>query len=154
MRLGGIEDLNRKRALLFLTCELHAVLEFLGLDTEAYKRPFESVESMYRYVCGCRCFSDERYLRGELKANDRKRMAQRELYRTFIQEWLPENAHLVRQQKEQNAQISRDSVLEDSLNKFGKEKIMRSELKNGERRERDYKQSRREDKSGRRMQRS
>lgn len=59
---------------------------------------------------------------GELKANDRKRMAQRELYRAFVQDWLPENAHLVGQQKEMNVQLSRDSVLEESLNKFGKRK--------------------------------
>lgn len=81
MRIEEIEDLNRKRALLFLTCDPNAALEFLGLDTDAYKRSFETVESMYRYVCGCRFFSDDTYVRGGLKSNDRKRMAQRELYR-------------------------------------------------------------------------
>ena len=120
MRIGEIEDLNRKRALLFLACDPEAVLAFLGLDIDAYKRPFENVESLYRYVCGCRFFSDARYVRGELKANDRKRMVQRELYRGFIEDWLPENAHLVGRQKEKNALFSRDGVLDESLDRFGK----------------------------------
>ncbi|CAF9939350.1 MAG: hypothetical protein ALECFALPRED_008076 [Alectoria fallacina] len=118
VRIGEIEDLNRKRALLFLTCDPDAVLKFLGLDTDVYK-PFESVESMYRYVCRCRYFKEEIYVRSELKANDRKRMAKRELYRAFV-DWLPHNAHLVGQQKEKNIRLSRDGVLEESLNRFGK----------------------------------
>ena len=103
-----------------MTCDPGAVLEFLGLDTDAYKRPFESVETMFNYVCGCRFFSNERYVKSDLKANDRKRMAQRELYRVFLEDWLPENAHLVGQQKKENAQLSRAGVLEESLNRFGK----------------------------------
>ena len=146
VRIEEIEDLDRKRALLFLTCDPDAVLDFLGLDTDAYKRPFESVESMYRYVCECRFFTDERYVRGERKANDRKRMAQRELYRAFIQDWLPENAHLVGQQKEKNALISRGSVLEESLNRFGKRKEYEKRVEEGrkEREELLIKQERRQ----------
>ena len=146
VRIEEIEDLDRKRALLFLTCDPDAVLDFLGLDTDAYKRPFESVESMYRYVCECRFFSDERYVRGERKANDRKRMAQRELYRAFIQDWLPENAHLVGQQKEKNALISRGSVLEESLNRFGKREEYEKRVEEGrkEREELLIKQERRQ----------
>ena len=120
MRIGEIEALNRKRALLFLTCDPDAVLEFLGLDKDAYKHPFESVESMYRYACTCRFFSDDRYVRGELKANDRKRMAQRELYRNFVQDWLPGNAHLVGHQTMTDTDCLRDGVLEESLGRFGK----------------------------------
>ena len=120
VRIGEIEDLNRKRALLFLTCDPERVLGFLGLDVHACKHPFESVKSMYRYICKCRFFNLERYLTSELKANDRKRMAQREMYRAFVQDWLPENVHLVRLQTEQSVQISRDNVLEECLNRFGK----------------------------------
>lgn len=120
VRIQTIEDLNRKGALLFLTCDPNAVLDFLGLDEDAYKQPFESVESMYRYVCKCRFFSHEAYLRAELKASDRKRMAQRELYRIFVEDWLPENAQLVAQQRDKNAHFSREYVLKEALNRFGK----------------------------------
>ena len=120
MRIREIEDLNKKKALLFLTRDPEKILKFLGLDADAYKRPFGSVEEMYRCVCGCRFFSHERYVPGELKANDRKRRAQRELYRAFVEDWLPENAHLTGQQKDKKAQFSRDDVFEESLNRFDK----------------------------------
>ena len=120
MRIQEIESLDRKRASLFLTCDPDAVLEFLGLDADAYNHPFESVESMYRYVCGCRFFSYARYVRGELKASDRKRIAQREMYRVFVEDWLPGNTHFVGQQNDKNTQSSRDDVLEELLNRFGK----------------------------------
>lgn len=151
VRIQEIENSNRKRASLFLTCDPDAVLEFLGLDADAYKHPFESVESMYRYVCGCRFFNDESYVRGELKASDRKRIAQREMYRVFVEDWLPENAHFVGQQNKKNTQSSRDDVLEESLNEFGKREYYGSELRNGGRRRRSYWQSKREDKNERRM---
>ena len=136
VRIGEIEDLNRKRALLFLTCDPELVLDLLGLDVHACKRPFESVGSMYRYICECRFFNHERYMKSELKANDRKRMAQREMYRAFVQDWLPENVHLVEQQTEQSLQISRDNVLEESLNRFGKREEYEKRIKEW-RKERD-----------------
>ena len=129
VRIGEIEDLNKKRALLFLTCDPELVLDFLGLDDHACKRSFESVESMYRYICKCRFFSHERYVTSELKANDRKRMAQREMCRAFVQDWLPENVHLVRPRTEQSVQISRDKVLEECLNRFEKREEYEKRIK-------------------------
>ena len=120
MRIPEIEDLNRKRALLFLTRDPHVVLDFLGLDISAYKSPFESVESVYRYVCGCRFFSKDRYMINELKVSDRKRMAKREMYRAFVEDWLPKNAHLLEQRKDKNTDFSRDDVLQESLDRFGR----------------------------------
>ena len=104
---------------MFLTCDPDSVLDFLGLDTDVHK-PFESVESMYKYVCECLYFKNERYARSELKANDRKRMAQRDLYRAFIEDWLPTNAHLFGLQKGKTTHLSRNVVLEESLIRFGK----------------------------------
>ena len=95
VRIPEIEEVNRKRSMLFLTSEPDQVLDFLGLDRDKYERPFQSVEALYQFVLGCRWFSGEPYVRAELKANDRKRMAQRELYRRFVDEWLPENKQLV-----------------------------------------------------------
>ena len=47
-------------------------------------------------------------------------MAQRELYRAFVEDWLPENAQLIAQQRDKNAQFSRDNVLKEVLKRFGK----------------------------------
>lgn len=120
VRIGEIEEVNRKRGMLFLTREPEQVLDFLGLEGGRYRKPFESVEALYRFVCGCRWFSGEAYVRGELKANDRKRMAQRELYRRFVDEWVPENRQFVEMGGERNQGATREDVLELALTVFGK----------------------------------
>lgn len=120
LRIAEIEGLNRKRSLVFLTNEPDVVLHFLGLDLETYGRPFESVEAMYEYVCGCRFFRGETYIRSDLKANDRKRMAQRELYRRFVDVWLPENETRGRTQIGMDAGLTKGDVVEAVLSRFGK----------------------------------
>ena len=56
-------------------------------------------------------------------------MAQREMYRAFVQDWLPENVHLVRLQTEHSVQISRDNFLEECLNRFGKREDYEKQIK-------------------------
>ncbi len=124
VRVPEIEEVNRKRGMLFLTSEPDQVLDFLGLDRDKYVRPFESVEALYQFVLGCRWFSSETYVRAELKANDRKRMAQRELYRRFVDEWLPEwlleNRQSVEMSGERGQGATREDVQESALSVFGK----------------------------------
>ena len=124
VRVPEIEAVNRKRGMLFLTSEPDQVLDFLGLDRNKYKRPFESVEALYQFVLGCRWFSSETYVRTELKANDRKRMAQRELYRRFVDEWLPEwlleNRQFVEIGGDRGQGATREEVQESALSVFGK----------------------------------
>lgn len=120
LRIGEIEDLNRKRSLILLTNEPSAVLELLGLDEKSYHRPFESEEAMYEYVVGCRFFKGETYVRGDLKANDRKRMAQRELYRRFVDTWLPKNENRIKTHMTRVPTLTRDDVAELVLDRFGK----------------------------------
>jgi len=120
LRIAEIEELNRKRSLILLTNEPDAVLRLLGLDEAMYQRPFESVEAMYEYVVGCRFFRGETYVRGDLKANDRKRMAQRELYRRFVDVWLPENEYWIRTRMERETTLTREDVVDLVMDKFGK----------------------------------
>ena len=120
VRVPEIEEVNRKRGMLFLTSEPDQVLDFLGQDRDKYERPFESVEALYHFVLGCRWFDSETYVRTELKANDRKRMAQRELYRRFVDEWLPENKQLVKKSGKRAQGATREDVQESALIVFGK----------------------------------
>ena len=120
LRIPEIDEANRKRGMLLLTSEPDQVLDFLGLDKDKYERPFESVEALYQFVLGCRWFSGKTYVRAELKANDRKRMAQRELYRRFVDEWLPKNRHLVEMSEKRAQGATRENVQELALNVFGK----------------------------------
>ena len=121
LRIAEIEELNRKRSLVFLTNDPNDVLNILGLNTETYWRPFESVEAMYEYVVGCRFFRREAYVRGDLKANDRKRLAHRELYRRFVDVWLAKNKSWIERQIDMQSTLQRDDVAEMVLNRFGKE---------------------------------
>ena len=120
VRVPEIEEVNRKRGMLFLTSEPDRVLDFLGLDRDKYQKLFESVEALYQFVLGCRWFNGETYVRAELKANDRKRMAQRELYRRFVDEWLPANGQFVEMGGERIQGATREDVQELSLTVFGK----------------------------------
>ena len=120
VRIAEIEESNRKRSMLLLTNEPEAVLKLLGLDAEQYRCPFESVEALYEYVVSCRFFRGETYIRGDLKANDRKRMAQRELYRRFVDVWLPKNETWVRTRIGREPTLMREDVTELVLNVFDK----------------------------------
>jgi hypothetical protein len=120
VRIPEIEELNKKRSLLLLTNEPSAVLEFLGLDVNEYQRPFGSVEAMYEYTVSCRFFRADTYVRSGLKANDRKRMAQRELYRRFVDEWVPENAQFIKTRGSSDARFMREDVQEAALGRWGK----------------------------------
>lgn len=120
IRIAEIEELNRKRSLILLTNEPGAVLRLLGLDEETYQRPFESVEAIYEYVVSCQFFRSETYVKGDLKANDRKRMAQRDVYRRFVDVWLPENEHWIMTRMARLPKITRDDVAEVVLDRFGK----------------------------------
>ena len=86
LRIAEIEEANRKKSLLFLTADPSSVLRFLGLDVERYWQPFETSEEMFRYATGMRFFRRDTYIRETLKANDRKRMTQRPMYRNFVDE--------------------------------------------------------------------
>ena len=109
--------------MVFLTREPDVVLDFLGLDAGVYWRGFESLEAMYRYVVGCRFFRRERYVRWELKANDRKRLKQREVYRGFVEGWLGENEGLVGGMGEGRREVGREEVEEEVLERWGKREV-------------------------------
>lgn len=120
IRVAEIEELNRKRGMLLLTSEPDEVLDFLGLDFEEYQHPFDSLEALYQYVACSRFFRANTYIRSDLKANDRKRMAQRDLYKRFVDEWVPENAHFLKTRGGRDANLTREDVQEAALERWSK----------------------------------
>ena len=118
LRIQAIEDFDRKRSMVFLTSSPDSVLEFLGLDVESYWKPFATVEELFLYAASMRLFKRERYVREILKANDRKRIAQRPLYRLFVDEWLPKRADLGSEGRELIA--TRQTVMDEALERYGK----------------------------------
>ncbi|KAL8656416.1 MAG: hypothetical protein Q9210_000275 [Variospora velana] len=118
LRISEIEDYDRKKSLVFLTADPAAVLNFLGLDTHAYKQSFDTVDDMFGYACSTRFFRPEAYVRDGLKANDRKRVAQRDLYRRFVDVFVPHRSATT--QEDISAPATREQVLEEALDQFAR----------------------------------
>jgi hypothetical protein len=118
VRIEEIEDKNRKASMLFLTDDPVQVLRFYGLDVERYERGFEEMEELYEWVTKGRFFSREVLEEREEKANDRQRLKARDMYRRFIQDWIP--AHPGAGVKEET--WTRQEVLAEALKEFGKQK--------------------------------
>lgn len=118
LRIAEIDNFNRKRSMIFLTSDPMSVLELLGLDVQEYWKQFNNVDDLYEYALSMRFFRKERYVREELKANDRKRMGQRPVYSRFVSEWLPQR--LSGEDECRDAQATREDVMNEVLDRFGK----------------------------------
>ncbi|CAK7240445.1 MAG: hypothetical protein STHCBS139747_001886 [Sporothrix thermara] len=111
LRVPEIEQAHRNRAKVLLTDEPETVLHFLGLSimdqnagyvTSLWEQPFASATDLFEYITTSRFFvlpdegddknSDVHRYSGDLsalKANDRRRMLYRPLFRQWITEYLP-----------------------------------------------------------------
>ncbi|KAI4289443.1 MAG: hypothetical protein L6R35_001292 [Caloplaca aegaea] len=118
LRISEIEDYDRKRSLVFLTANPAAVLDFLRLDIRAYKQSFDTVDDMFEYACSTRFFRPEAYVRDGLKANDRKRVTQRDLYRRFVDVFVPHRSATT--QEDISAPVTREHILEEALDQFAR----------------------------------
>ncbi|KAK4144623.1 uncharacterized protein C8A04DRAFT_11273 [Dichotomopilus funicola] len=113
VRIPEIEKLDRKKAKVCLSRDPVEILHFLGMQVEGFwSKPFASVEALYDYATTCRLFwiqdlpSDDEAIapskevnnsgviggeegRKRLKSNDRRRMKGREVYRRWVEEFIP-----------------------------------------------------------------
>ncbi|MCJ1473564.1 hypothetical protein MMC13_002215 [Lambiella insularis] len=118
LRIAEIEHIDRKKSMIFLTSDPMSVLDLLGLNEQMYWRQFGTVDEMYEYALSMRFFKEERYVREDLKANDRKRMRQRPIYSRFVSEWLPQR--LRRDDVHHDPDLTRECVLGELLERYGK----------------------------------
>ncbi|MCJ1285439.1 hypothetical protein MMC26_004779 [Xylographa opegraphella] len=118
LRIAEIEHLDRKKSMLFLTSNPTSVLELMGLDVQKYWRQFATMNELYEYATSTRFFRKDRYLREELKSNDRKRMGKRPLYQQFVDDWLPQRVGI--EELREVAELTRESVFEEVLDRYGK----------------------------------
>jgi hypothetical protein len=109
LRIPEIEKFDRRKAKVYLTRDPVEILHFLGMKVEGFwSDPFESVDALFDYTTTCRLFwvretpdgegEDEAnevgVIGGEqgrkrLKANDRRRMKGRPVYRRWVDEFIP-----------------------------------------------------------------
>lgn len=130
LRIEEIEGMDRKKSLVFLSREPGVVCEFLGMERERLGiddegfitggdgeegRGFGSMQEMYEMVVGLRFFRREAYVKDTLKANDRKRMFQRDGYSRFVDEWLVRYKGL----EGGKEGLTREGVKEDCFARFG-----------------------------------
>ncbi|MCJ1310462.1 hypothetical protein MMC25_004126 [Agyrium rufum] len=120
LRLKEIEHLDRKKSLVFLTREPNVICDVLQLHRpgiENFAAPFTSAVEMFTFVAGGRLFRRESYVRGDLKANDRKRLKQRDMYREFVDKWLPLQGQ-IKGMNEKADVISRDQIFREMVETF------------------------------------
>jgi len=71
------------------------VLQFLGLDENRWWTSFASVEDMFEFAAGCRFFwvggvvEKAEEAKKQLKHNDRQRLKHRQVFRRWIEEYIP-----------------------------------------------------------------
>ncbi|KAI9712901.1 MAG: hypothetical protein M1812_006770 [Candelaria pacifica] len=123
LRIRQIEEQDRKRSLLYLTRTPAKTLAFLGLDNERYGKGFESIEELFRFAASGSFFRRESFIKEELKTNDRQRLRQREIYRRFVEEYLPMHPEVGRLDDEERGTgddevVTREYVLKEALDTF------------------------------------
>lgn len=118
LRIPEIEASDRKKALIFLTADPNTVLDFLNLNRKSYWQGFKTIDDMFEFACSSRFFRAAAYVRDGLKANDRKRLAQRDLYRRFVDEFLP--TRNTANKDSDDLSLTREMVSDEALTKFEK----------------------------------
>ena len=91
LRIWEIEGkVPKDMAKVKLTSDSGAVLRFLGLEEDAFKTKFASLDDMFDYITTCRFYSPRRWQHeGTLNANDRQRMGKRPQYRAWAEDYIP-----------------------------------------------------------------
>ena len=131
LRIEEIEVLDRKKSLIWLTKHPRVVCDLLGVDADRLAINSDglilvsgaggqsdgnltSMEELYRFVLTSRFFRRDAYVRSTLKSNDRKRMAQRDGYSLFVDEWLPNHGG----PDGGDPTLTREKVREEVLERF------------------------------------
>ncbi|KAI9791903.1 MAG: hypothetical protein M1835_008202 [Candelina submexicana] len=126
LRIPQIEAKDRKGSLLFLTNAPADILAFLGLSQETYEARFKSVEDLFRFAISGRFFRRGSYLKEGLKSNDRQRLKQREIFRRFVEKYLPAHPEIGQEDGDGKSRIgskeviTRDAVLQEALDTFNR----------------------------------
>ncbi|EPE09239.1 hypothetical protein F503_07015 [Ophiostoma piceae UAMH 11346] len=92
LRVPEIEQAHRNRAKVYLSDDPAVVLSFLHLPIRGcWDAPFPSAWALFAYCTTCRFFvlPSDRSLRDGLKANDRRRLHFRPLFRQWATEYVP-----------------------------------------------------------------
>lgn len=119
-----IEKRNKKAAMVHLTDDPRAAVEFFGCDWERYGRGFSTVQEMFDFCARCRFLDVEISRRREKVTVESSRLGgSRPLCQRWFDEYLPKLMEEKEEGEERGIELkvySREGVLEEALEKFEK----------------------------------
>lgn len=151
-----VEKADRKRARIVLSRDCEDVLSFLGLcsstfwgsnridmpragefvanedecSTKLVGRSFHLEADLFAFVSTSHFFEPTAYkLKSDLRARDRRRIAMRDSYRRFCEEWVPQHCPAAAEEADSDGETSvdqdlrhqrRDAIIAEALDHFGK----------------------------------
>ncbi|KAM0498257.1 hypothetical protein ACHAP8_006342 [Fusarium lateritium] len=92
IRIPEVERIDKKRAKILLTSVPNQILEFVGVSSTEYWRPFADVNTMFGYISQSPMFyvpSDYSEDYEPTKSNDRQRLAKRPVYAHWVHVFKP-----------------------------------------------------------------
>ena len=123
LRVKEIEAKHKKDSLLFLTNEKGAMMQFLGLDKEAYERGFETLEELFQWAARSRFFRRRFFEKDVVSEKERKVREKRVMYGRFVKQWLPKQGKSSPEattKQEENDALLATKVTEEALDAFNK----------------------------------
>ncbi|PVI00946.1 hypothetical protein DM02DRAFT_614008 [Periconia macrospinosa] len=120
LRVSQIEPYDKKKSLLFLTCDPTQAMTFFGLDAEKYYAGFATEDELFEWIVRGRFFSRTVFEERIEKHNDRARLLKRPMYRRFMTEFIPTHPSVGLHSEEGSSSPpwTRDQVLEEALTTF------------------------------------
>ncbi|KAI9781348.1 MAG: hypothetical protein M1816_002416 [Peltula sp. TS41687] len=135
---------GRDKAMIWLTGDSVEMMEFLGLDRMRWEMGFETVREVFDWIAGMRWFvvfeqgdddeekkEEEKKKKKKLKAKDRRRVEQREMYRCWMEDYLPScspNTSIEKNGAEKGSEV-RERALQEALDRFKKREEYEARLK-------------------------
>ena len=138
LRVQEVEVMNRKAALIFLTCDVREMLSFLGLDVGKWEKGFASDEEVFEWCLRGRFWGEKvvtDVLAGRhremgdgvgMHSGDRQRMRKRPMFRACIEEFIPKHRDLWMGKRD----WERKEVLDEALKCFGVREEYEKKLEN------------------------
>ncbi|KAJ6261063.1 hypothetical protein Dda_3728 [Drechslerella dactyloides] len=153
LRVSEIEARNKEASKVELTRDVRETLAFFGLDWGIYSAGFADLESVFWFICGSRFFEDKYFKRRKFStARDRRKIKKREMIRRWLEflgmvipddddgddegeeisdlkgnggEYGDEEEE---DEREQEEKVTREQVLEEALDTFGKRSVYEEKL--------------------------
>ncbi|KAK5216844.1 hypothetical protein LTR72_010214 [Exophiala xenobiotica] len=116
IRIGEVEKQNKAQARVLMTDHPDLVLKYLGLDADAYGKPFKTRDALMAYVASCRFHDPMREI--SMRGKNEERVEKRKMYGAWSKEYLP--AHKG-DTPGRSVGMSRQDVIEDARKFFGDE---------------------------------